>query len=459
MDFWYPNEIELDQASKALLGDVEDTARQINELRPIPADVIRRIQDGLLGMRVFASNAIEGNTLDLRETVMVLETGEISGRRKREHCEARNLGNAARMITGWVDDDVSCHTVERMLQVHKTLLRDISDDQRGRFRDARVMITGATYQPPPASEVPTHVEQLLDHLTHPGDATGDSMTVLLATWAHWGIARIHPFFDGNGRMARLWQDLVLLQGRLTCAIIRPEDRKDYLEALGQADEGDFNPLTQMVAQRVLLTFDEYLAEFRKDARLDSWVETLVQETDVRLEERRKLLYMQWSRMMEQLRLEFEVCASRITDASTAIRIQVRPYDLIDQRSWENIASGSGAKQTWFFTVDCSCRGKRWRYFFFFGKHFWSGLDSDGDRAENRVCLLISEGDASGEKPVRLDQEDYRGPVTLREVFIVDRSLVRKRVNPATGELVYDRDASPLQIAQDFLGDVVSHRLT
>ncbi len=75
--------------------------------------------------------------------------------------------------------------------------------------------------------------------------------VLLGAWAHWTIARIHPFFDGNGRMARLWQDVVLFRNRLTCAILRVEDRREYLSALEEADEGRFNPLTQLVAQRVL----------------------------------------------------------------------------------------------------------------------------------------------------------------------------------------------------------------
>ncbi|MBU0719361.1 MAG: Fic family protein [Planctomycetes bacterium] len=456
MELWSPDKIELDQASRALIDDVGDTARRVNDLRPIPPDVLKRIQDGLLGERVFSSNAIEGNTLDLRETVMVLKTGEISGGRKREHREAWNLGIAVKMITEWVDTEESCHSVDRLLEVHRTLLQDINDDWRGRFRDCKVLITGAKHQSPSASEVPVLAKQLLDCLAQPRD----SNTVLWATWAHWGLARIHPFRDGNGRMARLWQDLVLLQGRLTCAIIRPQDRKDYVDALEQADEGDFNSLTQLVAQRVLITFDQYLTAFRKDEQLDSWVESLVQESEVRLDERRKLSYMQWSRIMERLRSEFQICASRISDASTEMTIQVRDYDLIDQQSWENIASGAGAKQTWFFIVDCSCRGMRWQYFFFFGKHYWSDeLADDEERSENRVCVLISEGDAGGAKAVRLDREEYRGPITLREIFVVDKTLVRKRIDCVTGELVYDRDVSPLQIAQDFLGEVVSHRLT
>lgn len=455
MELWSPDEIVLDQTSRALVNDVEETARRVNQLRPIPPHILKRIQDSLLGMRVFASNAIEGSTLDLRETVMVLETGNISRGRKREHCEARNLGIVAKKITDWADSDVSCHTVERLLEVHRTLLEDINDDWRGQFRDSRVMIAGAKHQPPAESEVPALIEQILDSLGR----SCETNTVVRATWAHWGIARVHPFFDGNGRMARLWQDLVLLQGRLTCAIIRPQDRTEYLDALGQADEGNFNPLTQIIAQRVLLTFDQYLAEFRKDEQLDSWVEGLVQETEVRLEQHRKLLYMQWSRMMEQLRLEFEICASRITDASTDMRIQVRPYELIDQQSWENIASGASGKHTWFFLVDCSCRQEHWRYFFFFGKHYWSDLDDDRDRSENRVCLLVSEDGRGGGDAVRLDHEDYHGPIVLREVFVVDDSLVSKSVDPVTEELVYERGESPLKIAQRFLGNVVSHRLT
>jgi Fic family protein len=72
----------------------------------------------------------------------------------------------------------------------------------GRLRSERVMLTGAKHQPPNDSQIPELLNEFFSQL-----ATGDEFDpVQVATWAHWCIARIHPFMDGNGRMSRLWQD-------------------------------------------------------------------------------------------------------------------------------------------------------------------------------------------------------------------------------------------------------------
>ncbi len=453
MELWLPDQIVLDGTSKALIGDVEEIARLVNEYRPLPPPVIKRIEEELLGERVYSSNAIEGNTLDLRETVMILRQGLVGTKRKREAMEARNLGDAAKKITEWVDNKDSCHTSEKLLEIHGIVLGEVDDQWAGKYREHRVMIGGAVHQPPQHALVAPMIDRVMEALAR----TTGAGNVLMGTWVHWAIARIHPFHDGNGRMARLWQDLVLSQGGFTCAIIRPEDRREYLEALGQSDEGDFNPLVRLIAQRVSVTFDKYLAEIRREEQLGRWVEDLVGEVDVRIEEHRTLSYLRWSRKMEQLRWEFEVCASRITDASKEMGVQVLRYDLIDQVRWENLRAGLGAERAWFFIADFSRGGTRWRYYFFFGRHHWSDLDDERDRSEQRVGLLISEQRGSAEL-TRLDEADAC-PISLREIFVVDESFVRKRVKQATVELEYERGVSPLRIAQDFMHEVVLHRLT
>jgi len=453
MEFWLPNQIELNGTSKALIQDVEETARRVDEQRPLPDPVVRRINDDLLGERVYSSNAIEGNTLDLRETIVILKQGVLGAKKKREALEVRNLGQAVDAISDWIRTGIDCHTVDKLLQAHRLLFNEIDDEWAGRFREHRVMIRGATHQPPSQEGVRPLVERLMDELREPTNENA----ILRATWAHWAIARIHPFHDGNGRMARLWQDLVLHQSKLTCAVIRPEDRRQYLEALGEADEGEFNPIAQLVAQRASSTFDRYLIELRKEDELKDWVTDLVGEVDTRLEEKRKLDYMRWARRMTQLRYEFELCTARVTDSTTELGVQIRPFDIIDQSRWENIGSGVGAEQTWFFKMEFSRGRERRRYFFFFGRHFWGECDTDRDRAEPRVSLLISE-DAGGGHASRLDQIPDC-PLEAREVFVTDDEFVRKREDCVTGKTVYDRNVSALRIAQDFIRDVVLHRMT
>lgn len=269
MELFLPDQIVLNEGSLALLADVEETARRVNEYRPLAGDVNKRIHDDLLGERVYASNAIEGNTLDLRETVTILRTGRILENRRREAIEARNLGEAVNAVSSLVALGTNALTVDRLLEIHKMILRETPDEYwGGRFREQGVVIEGARHQPPDHTLVPTLVDRVMEHLRSEHEGVSP---LLSACWAHWALARIHPFKDGNGRIARLWQDLLLFQENLTCAIIRPKQRREYFYALTHADEGDFNTLFQLTTQCVLATLDRHPATIIRNGSLDSFV--------------------------------------------------------------------------------------------------------------------------------------------------------------------------------------------
>lgn len=453
MELTNPDQIALSETTNALIEDVEETALRVNDHRPLPQEVVTRIDDELLGERVYSSNAIEGSTLELRETIMILKHGVGGSTKKREAREAENLGKAIRQITEWLGEHGRLYDVARLLQVHELILKGIKPEWAGRFRTDRVMIGGAKHQPPDHSIVPALVERVMEHASAPTKCNH----VVRAVWVHWALARIHPFYDGNGRIARLWQDVVLLQGQLTCAIIRPEDRGIYLDSLGDADDGDFNPLVQLISQRVLATLDKYLVELGRTAEFTDWVREVAGEVDERAAEHAKLAYQRWRRAMERLRREFELCAGKLSETSDTLQMQVQTYPIIEQLQWENIRSGLGASKTWHFRLDCSTQGRRHRYYFFFGQHYWGKQDDERDRSQQRVSLLISEDDGSG-KGNRLD-EISNCPLSIREVFVVDDAFVCRRVDPATGRVEYQRNMPALRIAQDFIREVVLQRLT
>lgn len=453
MDMWLPNQIELNETSRALVRDVDQAARRVDQQRPLPKEVLARIDERLLGERVYSSNAIEGNTLDLRETVMILEQGIGGFKKKREAQEAKNLGDAVRTVTAWIDQEGDCHSADQLRLVHGLILRSLDDEWAGRYRTHRVMISGAVHQPPDHAQVTPLMESVMKELRSPSHEDA----FLRAVWAHWAIARIHPFHDGNGRIARLWQDIVLLQNHYTCAVIRPEDRREYMDALGHADEGQFNPLVQLVARRVSSAFDLYLMELRNREKDDGWLSEVVGEVDARSEQQRALSYVRWARQMEQLWREFEHCAASVSDASNDLGIQIRPYEVIDQDRWENIRSGVGADLASLFKIEFSHERKRCLYTFFLGRHIRTERDTDQDREQPRVCILINEDDGSG-NAVPLDQIPDC-PLETREIFLVDDALVRRREDHASTETVYDREISALKIAQDFIKEVVQRRMT
>ena len=280
VELFAPDRIHLNETTEALLGDVRETARKVNELRPLSPDIVRDVQARLLGERVYSSNAIEGNTCDLRETLEILRTGHVDIARKREATEVINLGNAIRYTQDALLPDPNPHTPEKLLEAHRNLQAGIDDEWAGKYRERGVMISGAKYQPPDHGYVPALVRRLLEQIAE-RENRQDVDPVLLATWGHWAIARIHPFVDGNGRIARLWQDLVLFRARLSCAIIRPEDRREYVNSLQAADDADFNPLTQLVARRVVVTLRLYLHARRAEQGVADWAAQAARETIAR----------------------------------------------------------------------------------------------------------------------------------------------------------------------------------
>ena len=455
MELFRVEEIVLDDASNALLEDIDETARQVNEYRPLPPETVNTLLQDLLGERVYTSNAIEGNTLDLRETRDVLRTGHLDVPKRREATEAWNLGQAiAYTEQNLINKEVSLQA-EQLLHLHGILLKGTDDEWAGRFRDRRVMIRAAKYQPPEARYVSDMVDRFFERL----NAAEDIHPVVLATWAHWTIARVHPFIDGNGRMARLWQDIILFRNRLTCAVIRPEHRRDYLSALESADAGQFDPLVQLVAQRLAATLDKYVEAQRKSEELEEWASALAGEADARVGEERRLSYLRWSRKMEQVRFEFERCAARITQAASDTEIQVRRYELIDKAKWESLRAGTKVTETWFFTLAVRRGDQYLQYVFYFWRHWWSDTDSLAEQKEPRVSLMVGERAPGDERAQLLDSQVAKKPPWLRELLFVDNQLVRKRYDEATENDALDRGIDPMVVAQEFIQDVLLLRMT
>ena len=317
-----PADVRVDEVTIAMLDDLAEEARKINEIRPVNSDVLRQLKDQLFGERVFSSNAIEGNTLTIRETRLILQTKTIyDSRRKRESQEALNLGEAALRIEQFLNEDGAWHDARKFVSIHEVLMKGVNDSIGGVIRHRDVMIVGARRQPPDAEKVQSLLEAIFTHLATNQHTNG----LILAAWAHWAIARVHPFEDGNGRMARLWQDLILLRSRLSVAIIRPQEREAYLNALTQADEGEFNPFAQLICQRVMGTLQTYINAQEEADQLQGWAADLVGEASTREAQKRRLAYerlafrrradTRWVRAMCGHDQSRSKCVSRSTSSS------------------------------------------------------------------------------------------------------------------------------------------------
>jgi Fic family protein len=203
----------------------------------------------------YNSNAIEGNTLTLRETRLVIEEGiTINGKSISETLEAKNHPEAMAFVENLVAarSEIDENTV---LHVHKLIMSGVVDDA-GQYRTARVRIAGANFMPPPSSDVRPKINELLTWLK---DNPDEYTPMELAAVFHHRFVQIHPFTEDNGRTARLLMNAILLRfGYPFIVIVSTQDRSRYLKTLMEADLGNASAFVNFVARCVERTIDMYL---------------------------------------------------------------------------------------------------------------------------------------------------------------------------------------------------------
>lgn len=237
-----------------LLERIERKKAQLDEKRPLPETLVRRIQEEMRVSHTYNSNAIEGNSLTKQETKLVIEEGiTIGGKPLREHLEATGNASAFDRIFQLAERDVPMDHVT-IQEIHGMVVRGLQEDS-GHYRVVNVRIAGAAKSPPDFSKVPAQMEALLKELKKP------QHPILLSAQLHHGIARIHPFSDGNGRTARLVANLLLMRKGYPPVVLRKEDRKKYYACLAKADAGDITPFANFLAHSLDENLTLYLSSF------------------------------------------------------------------------------------------------------------------------------------------------------------------------------------------------------
>ena len=238
-----------------LLSRIEQKKAQLDALRPLPTAAVARLREHILVEWIYNSNAIEGSTITLQETRLILETGlTIGGKPLREHFEVINHRDAIQYVESLVASPEPI-TPFHVRQIHKLVLSRIDDENAGRYRETQVRIAGAAFTPPESWQVPNLMMEWGEWLTA---EERTSHPVVLAALAHHRLVAVHPFIDGNGRTARLVMNLILMRAGYPPTVIQRVNRRLYDRVLEQADAGKPAAVVNFVGRAVERSLNLYL---------------------------------------------------------------------------------------------------------------------------------------------------------------------------------------------------------
>ena len=214
------------KTKESLIPIIEEKLEELNKRRPLTEGELERLNEEFLTEYTYNSNAIEGNTLTLRETDMVLRGLTIDQKSLKEHLEVIGHKEAFDFVTELVKE--KCEINERVIkQIHYLVLADKKDD-RGVYRRVPVRIMGAAHETAQPYLIVTKMEELLRNYL----ASEEHIVTKLARF-HIEFEGIHPFIDGNGRTGRLLVNLELMKAGYPPIDIKFTDRIAYYNAFDE----------------------------------------------------------------------------------------------------------------------------------------------------------------------------------------------------------------------------------
>lgn len=234
--------------------EVDSLKKDLDSKRPIPKETLKSLRESINLEWTYNSNGIEGNTLTLRETQVVLEGITVGGKSIKEHLEAINHEKAILFLDDLVKDNEPINEWN-IKNIHQLILKDIDNENAGRYRKENVTIKGATHIPPDYLKVPELMEKLI--LTY--NTWSEYHPIIQAALLHGELVKIHPFVDGNGRTSRLLMNLVLMNNGYNPVIIKKESRLKYYEALDKAHTtGNYTDFVKLVTKLEIEMLKKFL---------------------------------------------------------------------------------------------------------------------------------------------------------------------------------------------------------
>jgi len=235
-----------------LLEQIDALKKQLDSCRPLTPAEVEAIREVFLVEHTYNSNAIEGNTLTLQETALVLQGITIDRKPLKDHLEAVGYKEAFQYVEELAKQDKQLTDFE-IKSIHSLVLADRPED-KGTFRRVNVRIAGAITEPVQPYMIEPKIEELLEDYKNWAQTMHVVERVALF---HLRFESIHPFIDGNGRTGRLLMNLQLIKEGLPAVNIKYTDRRSYYDAFDEyARTGSADAMTKLIGEAVVARLRE-----------------------------------------------------------------------------------------------------------------------------------------------------------------------------------------------------------
>ncbi len=441
---FYPDridELDLEPDARARLTSLQEQIEAFRGSGPLDEAAVKKLSEYFRIQHVFHSTGIEGNRLTLQETQVVVREGlELNDKPLADQMEVKDLDSAFSFFEECTHKNSAFREID-LREMHRLVVGHSPEAHPGEYRNIGVLITGSEMRPPEPLAVPGLMDVLVRWMTQ-----SDELDVLVrAAVVHHKFAASHPFADGNGRVARLLMNLVLLRNGYPIVNIRREERPRYYEALSYADVGLLSPLITLMLDRGLEVFAEMKRIQDETVRAKQWAAKWGQKETEVLRRRQEREYKLWLGQMENIRLEFENRADLIGESLKTVTVGFKGYPNPDLSKFLLLEEKGKAQATWFFSLTFRTSGSGETQTFFF--RFFRDYKNHPARAiPLQLNWFVNQEPEPVEEP----------KIRLRE-FVVDPKTRNLKVTVfENSKKVTTADLNVHQAVEQFFDDVLKN---
>ena len=436
MEIFNPEEIKITNALQNKLNKISRGIEVLNQ-KNLSEEDRSKINEDLMIPHIRTSLGIEGIRASARQTKEVLDFFRLEDEilEGKGNNEIVNLQRANDFITSEeaLDSELSPEFIKK---IHSLVMQNDSKANPGSFRDVPVEIEGASHKPP----LPIRIEELIQTIHEYFEATTNQDPIVLASWVHNQFTKIHPFKDGNGRTARTLQDWVLFKNRYLPSSGGSLDKLKYVDALEEADNGEWELLIEHLAQSQndsLAIAEQTINSLeKKNTRLDF----LFKRANIKRDQHNDQDYYRWREQALMLSSEFQNQCQIIDDTEGILGCKFLSNDIISKSKWELIKQDGYSTDNVFFKIWFSNnKDDFYMCSAYFGKHFPRSEDNhlkeeNINTIKNSVAIYFGGYDLPAQvdypskaAKIKLTRGDFEIPrqdekTSIREVILGEKDV-------------------------------------